>query len=64
MNLSRIPTPELADELLSRADGRSELARSIAKLPRGTKILRPCPFCSKPFGAREMRTHVPRCPAR
>ena len=26
------------------------------------KVLRPCRFCSKKFGAREMREHLPRCP--
>jgi hypothetical protein len=28
------------------------------------KVLRPCPFCRKKLGAREMRLHMPRCPKR
>lgn len=26
------------------------------------KVMRPCPFCEKDFGARELRKHKPRCP--
>jgi len=26
------------------------------------KVLRPCPFCRKKFGTRELREHKPRCP--
>jgi hypothetical protein len=28
------------------------------------KILRPCPFCGKEMGAKELREHKPRCPSR
>lgn len=45
----------------------SERGRRLAEkraTPAVPKKLRPCPYCSKEFGAREMRIHVPRCPKR
>jgi hypothetical protein len=28
------------------------------------KIKRPCPHCNRPFGARDLKAHKPRCPKR
>jgi len=25
------------------------------------KVLRPCPKCGEPYGARELRQHIPQC---
>jgi hypothetical protein len=38
-------------------------ARVMAKRKRPSRVVyRPCPLCGEPFGAREMRTHLPVCP--
>jgi hypothetical protein len=29
--------------------------------PPRAKVLRPCPYCSRNFGARELRLHIPTC---
>lgn len=45
----------------------SERGRRLAEkrpAPAVPKKLRPCPLCAKPFGARELREHKPRCPKR
>jgi hypothetical protein len=53
-DLSTIP-----DELLTAERNRRVSAQR--KEPPTPKILRPCPKCGKPFGARELRIHKPRC---
>ena len=64
INLSCIPTPALAAELISRPDGRSEYNRKLGSLPRpGARVLKPCPHCLQEFGYRALLVHRPRCPA-
>ena len=62
VNLSRVPTPALATELISRPDGPAEYGRIMAARRVYTKILKPCPCCAAPFGAADMRKHMHRCP--
>lgn len=62
MNLSGIPTPALAVELISRPDGPSEYGKLLIAGRVYAKALRPCPHCAKPFGARDLRKHLPLCP--
>ncbi len=62
MILSRVPTPALAEELISRPDGRTELGRLMRPPAPRAKALKPCPHCSQPFGARDMRAHMHHCP--
>jgi hypothetical protein len=63
MNLSTALTSELADELLSRQDGRSELARRQAEQRKSykPKVYRPCPHCGNPFGYRDLQAHLRDC---
>ena len=56
-NLRSIP-----DDLFNSERGR-RLAKN-RKTPAVPKKLRPCPHCSKEFGARELRAHLPKCPKR
>ena len=63
MNLSSTPTPALAAELISRPDGPAEYGRIMAARRVYTKILKPCPCCSAPFGVTDMRKHMHRCPS-
>jgi hypothetical protein len=53
-DLSTIPDAELASEW-----GRRRSAKRTE--PPTPKLLRACPHCGKPFGARDMRVHIPRC---
>jgi hypothetical protein len=46
----------LSDEWIKAAHSR--VAGRIGGRPR---VLRPCLFCKKKFGARELRGHIPRC---
>lgn len=64
LRLGSIPTPALVDELLSRPDGRSELARRQAAQRRSfkPKVMHACPWCSQEFGFRDLRSHRPNCP--
>lgn len=42
---------------------RSDAARALrSDKSHRAKVLRPCKFCGRKFGAREMRKHVPECP--
>jgi hypothetical protein len=59
--LSRVPTPALAAELLSRPGARAELGRMMRPAAPRTKVLLPCPHCGEVFGARDMRVHIPQC---
>jgi hypothetical protein len=47
------------DEVLLRESARRLRARQVHS-PRA-KVLRQCPKCGDPFGARELRKHLPRC---
>jgi hypothetical protein len=40
-----------------------EAARRMAKQPGAgrQKVMRPCPKCGEPYGARKMREHIPQC---
>jgi hypothetical protein len=60
----RIKCPR-CHSLLQEAFLRSAVGRMNNRLhtPTGPrKVLRPCPFCNKKFGARDIRVHKPRCP--
>lgn len=50
------------DDILLPESSRRLRARQVAA-PRA-KVLRQCPHCLQPFGARELRRHVPACPNR
>ncbi len=56
----RTPLSEYSDEEILAEAGRRR--RAMVSGPTNPKVLRPCPFCKKKFGAREMRTHKPVCP--
>ena len=49
----------IPDEILLRESARRLRARQICT-PRA-KVLRQCPRCGDPFGARELRKHLPLC---
>jgi hypothetical protein len=50
------------DNVLLAESARRLRARQVTA-PR-PKVLRQCPHCLQPFGAREMRKHLPVCPKR
>jgi hypothetical protein len=50
------------DEVLLKESARRLRARQVVA-PRA-KVLRQCPHCLQPFGAREIRKHTPVCPKR
>lgn len=37
------------------------LRRKRAEVPSRPKVERPCPYCERSFGARELRAHTPYC---
>lgn len=41
----------------------ARMLQSLRKTRAGGRpvVLRPCPKCDKPFGARAMRKHLPKC---
>ena len=49
----------IPDGVLLRESARRLRARQL-RSPRA-KVLRQCPKCGEPFGARELRKHLPRC---
>ena len=49
----------IPDDVLLRESGRRLRARQL-RSPRA-KVLRQCPKCGEPFGARELRKHLPQC---
>jgi hypothetical protein len=49
----------IPDDVLLRESARRLRARQLHS-PRA-KVLRQCPKCGEPFGARELRKHLPRC---
>ena len=49
----------IPDDLLLRESARRLRARQLHS-PRA-KVLRQCPKCGEPFGARELRKHLPQC---
>ncbi len=49
----------IPDDVLLRESGRRLRARQLGS-PRA-RVLRQCPKCGDPFGARELRKHLPRC---
>jgi hypothetical protein len=49
----------IPDEVLLRESARRLRARQL-RSPRA-KVLRQCPKCGEPFGARELRKHLPQC---
>lgn len=61
MGKKRVPLSESGyseEEILSEA---ARIMRSKqTHLPK-PKVLRPCPKCEIPFGARELRKHIPTC---
>jgi hypothetical protein len=42
----------------------AEFGRRIPAPPPRAKVLRPCKFCGRKYGARDLRAHLPRCPSR
>jgi len=52
--LSAFTDAEIFHEAAKRMRARQ------AEPPRA-RVLRPCPKCGKPFGARELRIHKPKC---
>jgi hypothetical protein len=59
MGRKRSPLSQYTDAEIQREAARRRRAAQ-AEPPRA-KVLRPCPKCEKPFGARELRTHKPAC---
>ena len=49
----------IPDDVLLRESARRLRARQV-RSPRA-KVLRQCPKCGEPFGARELRKHLPLC---
>jgi hypothetical protein len=49
------------DVLLSESARRLRARQAVSPRP---KVLRQCEHCLQPFGAREMRKHLPMCPKR
>ena len=49
----------IPDDVLLRESARRLRARQV-RSPRA-KVLRQCPKCGEPFGARELRKHLPQC---
>ena len=43
---------------------REYARRNRTGKPGKPRVLRPCPKCYVEFGARELREHIPRCPAK
>jgi len=58
IDLSWVPDEDLKREYMRRHNQRR------AKTPPRPKVMRPCKFCRKKFGARDMRTHLPQCEKR
>jgi hypothetical protein len=57
MNLSRVPTPALAEELISRPDGRAEIGRIMRPASPRAKVPTPCRCGALCASAREARDH-------
>ena len=55
----RFDITTIPDDVLLRESARRLRARQL-RAPRA-KVLRQCPKCGEPFGARELREHLPRC---
>jgi len=53
------PLSKFTDEEIFAEAGRRR--RALAPKVTNPKVLRPCPKCGKPFGARELRLHKPKC---
>jgi len=49
----------IPDDVLLRESARRLRARQLR--PPRAKVLRQCPKCGEPFGARELRKHLPQC---
>jgi hypothetical protein len=49
----------IPDEVLFTESARRLRARQ--KTPPRAEVLRPCPKCGEPYGARKLRAHIPRC---
>jgi len=47
------------DEVLFAESARRMRARQ--KIPPRAEVLRPCPKCGAPYGARKLRAHIPGC---
>lgn len=57
-DLSTIPDSALKSEWARRS-----VAKRTTHAGGKPKVMRPCPKCGKPFGAREMVAHKPHCKA-
>jgi hypothetical protein len=51
IDLRTVPSSDLA----------REMARRSAPAVAAQRILRPCLWCGLPFGARDLRNHLPEC---
>jgi hypothetical protein len=56
---SKFDITTIPDDVLLPESARRLRARQLCS-PRA-KVLRQCPKCGEPFGARELRRHLPRC---
>ena len=54
-------TPSLDEVPLAKLVSAVARRRRAAQPPPRQKIMRPCAHCGEPYGAREMRKHVPTC---
>ncbi|HKD62356.1 MAG TPA: hypothetical protein VKB47_17970 [Terracidiphilus sp.] len=59
IDLSKISDADLAREWTRRLNLKRDPKNAGRK-----KTIKPCPYCGEPFGARDLRLHVPHCPKR
>ena len=57
--IKRIDLSAVPDDVLFAESARRMRARQ--KTPPRAEVLRPCPKCGAPFGARKLRAHIPTC---
>jgi len=57
--IKRFDLSAVPDDVLFAESARRMRARQ--KTPPRAEVLRPCPKCGAPFGARKLRAHIPTC---
>jgi hypothetical protein len=63
-NLANLSHDRQVSAILTASPEAIHSAASKLRRSKGggaAKVVRPCPKCGQPFGAREMRKHVPTC---
>jgi hypothetical protein len=60
--MKSMKNPELCTDQELAPYAREYMRRLRAGHTARPKVLRPCPKCGRPFGARELRKHIPDCP--